>query len=217
MKKTAEDIKIRLDELATAKREKDNKWKAEINEARLKKKNAEEELEAVTSPDEYKRLMSEKKEAEDFLNFLMTQVKNEEPPITKEEYKATEAEVSGMIKSLKTDYAPQLEKEATKLLEILEAYYQKAEELENLRSKARILYCGHSSSSGYDIVNIAEDCEDPLFYLCYLFGAFFRQREKVARIASQLASPSYTNFKIAYSTEEARIAKELERRMNRGK
>lgn len=216
MKKTAEEIRSRLDELATAKREKDSKWNKEIKEAKLKKSTAEAGLETAESPDEYKRLMSEKKEADDFLNLLMTQGKNDAPPISKEEYKQTSDELTDMINSLKSDYAPKLEKEVEKLLTLLEEYYQKGEALEDLRSKAQVLYCGHSNN-GYEITTIADDCEDPLFYIHYLCGAFFYQRSKVARIARQITSPTAHNFKIAYSTEEAGIAKELERRMKRGK
>ena len=138
MKKTAEEIRSRLDELATAKREKDSKWNKEIKEAKLKKSTAEAGLETAESPDEYKRLMSEKKEADDFLNFLMTQGKNDAPPITKEEFKQTRDELTDMINSLKSDYAPKLEKEIEKLLTLLEEYYQKGEALEDRRYISRI-------------------------------------------------------------------------------
>ena len=213
MIKTIEDVKARLNELMTAKAEKESNLNKELATAKKKASLLEAAIKTTTDVSKYKELAKEKKENEDYLSFLQNNLFNKhskyESGITQEEYWSIDKVIESEVNTLQTDYAPRVESKVNELVEILAEYEQKALELEGLRNNNSFLLNGRPYSR-YFISDIAQKCTgDKLFYSYHICLAYFAQSAVVSRlkkaISQRLSNP-------CCNSEEAQIYGELIKR-----
>lgn len=211
---TADEIRARLDELAIQKRETEAKWQRELKDAQAKAETIDARMKAADDPDEYKKLLREKTENEQFLEFLQNSKKaGRKPALDDTEFRAIETTINGKIDELQEEYAPKVKKAADELINILEDYYQRAYELDDITSQAAVM--NHNAPSHREkIVMLASKCDDPLFYYRHICKAFFDHRGTVARLARAIKCNLKNPW---YSGEEAQITNVLKERMKHGK
>lgn len=213
MKTNYETIKSRLDHLAADRDEKAAKWNKEVREAKAKADRIESELKTAEDPTEYKRLLQDKRETEDFLAFLNKSKKTTKAAISEEEHREIQLQLADSIRELQSEYAPKIDKAAEELKVILAEYNEKCMRLEDLRDQASILLNGHPTSTSM-LCDINDQFKDPLFYTNHLASAFFVHHGNVLRLAQAIQKGSRNPW---HSTEDTLITKELEKRMRQGK
>lgn len=214
MKTNIDKITARLDELSTVKRQKVEKWEIEYKKAIKKADTIEDELKATEDIDEYKKLIAEKKENADFLDYLNNNKKNlNTPAISEAENRSIMKELQTGIEDLQGEYIPKIEKEIEKVVTLLDEYYQEADKLETLRDDCMKLYNGRPCST-YLASGIVDKATDPLCYSNHLIHAYNQHRANVGRIARGVVNDLRNPW---YNPEEAKIAKELRRRIKNGK
>lgn len=214
MKVNIDKITARLDELATVKRQKVEKWQIEYKNAVRKADTIEDDLKATEDIDEYKKLIAEKKENADFLDYLNTNKKNlNTPAISETESRSIQKELQTGIEDLQGEYIPKIEKEIEKVVALLDEYYQEADKLETLRDDCAKLLNGRPCST-YLASGIADKTKDPLCYSRHFITAYNQHRANVGRIARGVVNNLNNPW---YNPEEAEIAKELRRRIKNGK
>lgn len=213
MIKTIEDVKARLNELMTAKAEKESNLNKELADAKRKAKLLEAALKTTADITKYRELVKEKKENEDYLSFLQSRQNsmnnkrsNFESGITQEEYWSNNKVIESEIDTLQTDYAPRVESKVNELVAILAEYEQKALELEALRDNNSRLLNGRPFSRS-SVSDLAQKCTgDKLFYSYHICLTYFAQSAVVARLKSAI-SQHLTNP--CCNSEEAQIYGEL--------
>lgn len=217
MKWTLDAVNKRLDEIETSRREKKAKFDKELKDSRTKLQTLETSLQEAEDPEEYKKLLREKTEAETYIEFL-TKHKKTTPTDTTDraEYKEIFDTLVNDVEDLQSDYLPKVEKAFNSLLNVLDEYYTKANAIEEVRDRACQVYCGHGIN-GYKTNEIVNKVNDPLLYADHMLRAFFIHRTTVAHCYRRIMSPRFAQTSAIYSTtDEARICEELQRRIKKG-
>ena len=214
MKVNTDKITARINELSTAKRQKVEKWEIEHRNAVMKADAIEEALKATDDIDEYKKLIAEKRENSDFLDYLNTNKKNlNTPAISGNERSSILKELQTGIEDLQDEYIPKIEKEIERLVAVLDEYYQEADKLEALRDDCEKLFNGRPCST-YLASGIVNKATDPLHYSHHFISAYNQHRANIGRISHGVINDMKNPW---YNPEEAEIAKELRRRIKNGK
>ena len=87
MKWTNETITARLDEIEKTRREKQAKFDRELREAKTKLVNIEAALNESEDPEDYKKLLRDKSETENYISFLARRTNTGKPDVDQSEYK----------------------------------------------------------------------------------------------------------------------------------
>lgn len=218
MKWTHDTITARLDEIEKNRREKRQKFDRELVASKAKLANLDTALSEAEDPDEYKRILREKNEAETYIEFLERRTKHARPgdDVDQNEYKDMQSWLLSEVEKNQTEYAPKIEKALSNLLNVLEEYYTKTNASENVREYACKVFLGHGLN-GHKTNEIIKKMNDPLLYADHMLRAFFLHRNMVDHCYKRVTNPSFAQMHTAiYSTvDEAKICKELERRLNK--
>jgi chromosome segregation ATPase len=210
--KTIKEITARIEELKAEKTTRENKWRKEISDAREKAASIDEKLQTAEDPDEYKKLLREKTENDQFLDFLNTKNKQLPPAITRDEYNVYHGQLLDELEELQEEYAPKVEKAARELVLILNEYSEKACGIEDTRAKLSDLHLNHGNIV-YKVNELTEKITDPMYYTQHFCREFFAHNSEVKRLARALTTGATRS--VWYNPEQAAIYKELERRMKR--
>ena len=211
MKKNIEEILNRLNNAEASRNEKQSRLRTEFASAKQKAIDIDEALKTAEDPDEYKKLLREKNENESFLEFLTARKPNGfKPAISKNEYRDIIDTCNSEIKTLQEEYAPRVQKEIEKLTSLLDEYSKEAEELESIKSKASLLF-NNSNSATYTANDLKDLDIDPLFYFYHICKAYFNHRATIKRLKLAVSKDNH-RINTGFTTEEARIFKELSRR-----
>ena len=208
--KTIDEITARIEELRAEKTTRENKWRKEISDARAKAASLDEKLKAVEDPDEYKQILREKTENDQFLAFLNSKSTQSKPAITRDEFNKMQGQLLDELEDLQENYAPKVEKAARELVLILNEYNDKALALEDTRAALSVVYQNHGNIA-YKVSELVEKITDPMYYTQHLCREFFNHAAQVKRLAREIRIGTRSNP--WYNSEQAAIYKELERRM----
>ena len=218
MKWTIETITARLEEIEKNRREKKAKFNKELVESKAKLENLDTALREAEDPDEYKRILREKNEAETYIEFLERRTKHARPgeDVDQNEYKEIQSWLLSEAETAQTDYAPKIEKKLSELLNVLEEYYTKVNASETVREYACKVFLGHGLN-GHKTSGVIEKMNDPLFYASHMLRAYFNHRNTVATCFRYMMKSSDVRKTpwFAVSAEENRICEELKKRMNK--
>lgn len=218
MKWTHDTITARLDEIEKNRREKRQKFDRELVASKAKLANLDTALSEAEDPDEYKRILREKNEAETYIEFLERRTKHARPgdDVDQNEYKDMQSWLLSEVEKNQTEYAPKIEKALSNLLNVLEEYYTKTNASENVREYACKVFLGHGLN-GHKTNEVIKKMNDPLLYADHMLRAFFLHRNMVDHCYKRVTNPTFAQMRSAiYSTaDEAKICKELERRLNK--
>ncbi len=217
MKWTNETITARLNEIENARREKKVKFDTELKESRAKLANLETALSEAEDPDEYKRILREKNEAETYIDFLTRRTKGGKKydDVSNDEYKDMQSFLLDQMEKTQTEYAPKIEKKLSELLNVLEEYYSKANTSENVRDRACNVFLGHGIS-GHKTSEIIGKMNDPLFYAEHIIRPFFNHRMTIQYCYNrvEMGRTQQTPWN-QFTVEQNKICEELKKRMNK--
>ena len=208
--KTIDEITARIEELRAEKTTRENKWRKEISDARAKAATLDEKLKAAEDPDEYKQILREKTENDQFLAFLNSKSTQSKPAITRDEYNKMHGQLLDELEELQENYAPKVEKAARELVLILNEYNDKALALEDTRAALSVIYNNHGNIA-YKSGELVEKITDPMYYTQHLCREFFNHNSNVKRLAHAVQRGDRGN--VWYNPEQAAIFNELTKRM----
>ena len=217
MKWTHETITARLDEIEKTRREKKAKFNSELVASKAKLANLDTALSEAEDPDEYKRILREKNEAETYIEFLERRTKTARPgdDVNHEEYKDIQSWLLAEVETAQKDYAPKIEKALSSLLNVLEEYYTKVNASETVRESACKVFLGHGLN-GHKTNEVIKKMNDPLLYADHMLRAFFTHRQMVDFCYRKVTNPNPFINRSMYSTaDEAKICNELKRRLDK--
>ena len=213
MKWTNETITARLDEIEKTRREKQAKFDRELREAKTKLVNIEAALNESEDPEDYKKLLRDKAETENYISFLARRTNTGKPDVDQSEYKEIQSFLLDEIESIQAAYVPTIEKKFSELLNVLEEYYTKANASETIRDRACMVFLDHGISY-HKTSDIIDKANDPLLYADRMLRAFFNHRAFVANCYRRIMHPVMS--KSPYMTTiEAKVCEELKRRVKK--
>lgn len=213
MKWTNETITARLDEIEKTRNSKKAQFDRELREAKTKLVNIEAALNEAEEPEDYKKLLRDKTETENYISFLTRRTNTAKPDVDQSEYKEIQSFLLDEIESTQAAYVPVIEKKFSELLNVLEEYYTKANEGETIRDRACMVFLGHGISY-HKTSDIIDKANDPLLYADHMLRAFFNHRVFVANCYRRIMNPVMSKAPYV-TTSEAKVCEELKRRIKK--
>lgn len=217
MKWNTETITARLDEIENTRRIKKAKFDHELKESRAKLANLDTALSEAEDPEEYKRILHDKNEAEMYIDFLTRRTKDARPgdDVNHDEYRDIQSWLLEQVENDQKEYAPKIEKKLSELLNLLEEYYSKTTATETVRDRACMVFLNHGTN-GHRTSEIIKKMNDPLLYADHMLRAFFVHRSRVDYCYKRITSPNEFRRNAIYtSSDEAKICEELKKRLNK--
>ena len=153
MKKSIEEINSRLDTIETKKNEAIKKSRADVKTYQDKIKQLEEEIQTADELEDYQAKRDELEKARDSLEFLQDRAKralSDPRPgvfISKEDFRKWSDEIRAEALTIQEGTAPDIQKAFLKVVEAMDAYTEKINELEAVHDKLNHLYSiGYSNT-----------------------------------------------------------------------
>lgn len=214
MKKNIEEIMKHLESVRTERDSKQQKLLKEVAAAERKAEEIDKALKTVEDPDDYRRLLNEQRDNNQFLSFLRShKPKGFRPAITGEDYRSINQTIDAEINDLQEEYAPKVWEEMQKLLSILDEYSEQVEPLEAIKHEASFLFTS-STGNFYKAAELKNKEVDPTFYYFHLCREYFNHRLTINRLKSAVGKQSNGFFSVCNNPEEHAILEELTRRAN---
>ena len=192
MKKSIEEINSRLDTIETKKNETIKKSRSEVKAYEEKIKQLEEETQTADELEDYQAKKDELEKARDSLSFLQAKAKKAmEAPrpgmfITKQEFDRMSGEIRAEALTIQEAAAPGIQKAFFEIIEAMDNYTAKVNELEAVHNKLNILYNYMHTNTvlACDIANQTPDTNKDLWeQFVWMYYRLYGDRMRAAHAA----------------------------------